>query len=276
MKKIISTLVILSLLTFSGCGKDSKNQSDQSSTIASTSSGYSEDEMEEEIKWYLDNMNNCNTQLLPIPDECNEIPSDWEEFTFPNGVTFKGPSELREIGTSKVFVTFADAEEKDERNISVIKFGEIDWSENKSDEIDDDTAKVLSVLSDRLNVPYDYIAGDGAPAFEKLGYTINTRYELCTALLSITEKDLESTDNETANTIRYQRAMVYGFYGNEAYISEKENSHVFLHKYGQDKYLVSVMPSENYEYTFFVQNSDLKTALKIASTIDFEKAALSD
>lgn len=234
-----------------------------------------EDELQEAVDIFIEMMNS-NAKALPLSEEYYTVPEGWVDYTFKCGVTFKAPAGLFDISTSDKFELLADNEEKSERNYLVSHFLDNDWIELSSDDEDEDEDEydeyyqsILKLVMEQLGISYENEEQLQQKPLESLGYKADTRYDLTKSLLTITDEELAAADKSTANAIRLMRGMIFSTYGDEAYIIEKDNAHVFIHQYGDDgRYWVNVMPSENYEYCVLVKAPDAETALHIAASAD--------
>lgn len=227
-------------------------------------------EAKDELDDYMDSVETCNVHAQELPEDCLEIPDDWVDYEFNCGVVFKAPAGLIDVSKSERFQVYADSEDSKQQTVKVLKSFENDWEEkNKENEEDISTAeKVFGRLGGKLGISYAYIVKPNYDEIEELGYDTDTRYDLCKSLLTITDEELNAADKKTAKAVRVQRGLIFSIYRDEAYIVENENSHVFIHRYDDDKYWVNVMPSDDFEYCIIVRCKDVSDALRIAATAD--------
>ena len=218
-------------------------------------------------------------EVTPLPEYCNEIPADWEEYTFSTGISFKAPAGLFDVTQKSdlldkdTFLTFSDSENYKDRKTKVVYLYANDWAETTEEDGEDEEFpdELMQIISEKLDLSADALKGDGREPLKKLGISADSRYELYKALLTVTDEDLESTDKTTADLIRLKRSFIFSSYKEEAHILETDTAHIFIHLYGDNAYWVNVMPTEDEEYCLIVKAEDTETALKIASTIELVK-----
>ena len=246
MKKLIAVFAAAALLALTGC------------------------EAKDELDDYMDTVETCNVHAIELPEECLEIPDDWVDYEFGCGVVFKAPAGLIDVSKSERFQAYADSEDSKEQTVKVLKTFENDWEEKRkeSEEEHNPGVNTFGWLGEKLGISYAYIVKPNYDEIEELGYETDTRYDLCKSLLTVTDEELNKADKKTAKAIRVQRGLIFSIYRDEAYIVENENSHVFIHRYDDDRYWINVMPSDDFEYCFIVRCEDVNDALRIAATAD--------
>ena len=251
MKRLAAVFAVLCLFIFTGC--EAKNEVDD----------------------YMDKLENCAVRAEELPEEYYEVPDDWVRYSFDCGVVFRAPAGLSDVSRSEKMQVFADADSLKERTYSVIKAFENDWEERNEENEDemDPAMRAFGNVGGKLGISYAYLVKPGNDALRELGYEADTRYDLCKSLLTITDEELEKADKKTAKAIRIERGKIFQIYLDEAYIIEKENAHVFIHRYADDsygygRYFVNVMPTDDFEYSLIIKAPDLSTALRIAASAD--------
>lgn len=288
MKKLILTAAAFALLALTACGHDipessvreAGNRSEEqttaevsadpeSETASDLTGEYTEEEIQEAVSMMEDMMNNCNASALPLPEKFQEPPSDWTDYTLKCGVTLKAPAGLYDVNTYDMFEILSDSDDKKERTVTISSMPGIDWTEENTEEQDDEYQKVMKLVCERLGIPFAETDEEFmCRPLESLGYKADTRYDLIKSLLTVTDEELENTDKSTADAVRLIRGMTLSVFRDEAYIIESGNAHIFIHRYADDKYWVNVMPSDDYEYCLLIKAADVDTALQIAVTAD--------
>lgn len=228
-----------------------------------------------------------NETLQELPEDYFTTPDDWVEIEFNNGVSMKVPTGLDyhkesdenngQLLTYEIYSN-KNEEEKKKATTSVGFLSMTDWAEDEKYIYDSEEAKAERAIFEHYNIiPFDRkIKKLNKKLYDvplaELGIETNgTRYGRIKGLLSITEADLAGLEEITANTIRFAKGVSLMDFTN-AYIIEKENAHIFIHKYGEKvgKYWISVMPTDSLEYGGMIKAEDKDTALRIAASAELK------
>lgn len=228
-----------------------------------------------------------NETLQELPEDYFTTPDDWVEIEFNNGVSMKVPIGLDyhkesdenngQLLTYEIYSN-KNEEEKKKATTSVGFLSMTDWAEDEKYVYTYEEAKAERAIFEHYNIiPFDRKMKKlnknlyDAP-LAKLGIETNgTRYGRIKGLLSITEADLAGLEEITANTLRFAKGVSLMDFTN-AYIIEKENAHIFIHKYGEKvgKYWISVMPTDSLEYGGMIKAENNDTALRIAASAELK------
>jgi hypothetical protein len=245
------------------------------------------EEIVEEFKKLEKQFFPINETLQEIPEDYFTTPDDWVEIEFNNGVSMKVPPGLDyhkesdenngQLLTYEIYSN-KNEEEKKKATTSVGFLSMTDWAEDEKYVYTYEEAMAERAIFEHYNIiPFDRKMKKlnknlyDAP-LAKLGIeTKGTRYGRIKGLLSITEADIAGLNEVTANTIRFAKGVSLMDFTN-AYIIEKENAHIFIHKYGEKvgKYWISVMPTDSLEYGGMIKAEDKDTALRIAASAELK------
>ncbi|MBQ8961004.1 MAG: hypothetical protein IJ071_07285 [Ruminococcus sp.] len=284
MKKLILAALLGAALTLTACGVDDTgaepepSEEESSEEISDEGSEQeldfeiptqSDEEIVAEAKEYADEiLSGDMTRALPLPESAEEIPDDWEEYSLESGISFYAPAGLnaKEGGT---LVSFRDTDEDTLPTVGITGGFEYDWSEESETYEEDDLYINAIFEAAGLSGTEDEVLYQ---PLRDLGYDVDTRYGYTKALLTVTDEEMKSLGEDGEKSIRLANGLVYSPFGSDAYIFEKENSHVFIMGYGEGLW-VDLLPSEDLVYSFVVKCEDKDTQMKIAASFDMKESS---
>ena len=279
MKKLILAALMGAALT--ACGtydtgaepvspeKESSSESSEESSAESSEFSFeiptqSEEEIAAEAKEFVDELLSRDmTRAVPLPESAGDVPGDWEEYPLESGVVFRAPAGLNSKEGSTL-VSFRDTDEDTKPTVAITGGFMVDWSEESEENSDDEFFINALFNGAGLSGTEDEVLYQ---PLRDLGYDVDTRYDYTKALLTVTDEEMKSLGEDKEKAVCLANGLVYSPYGSDAYIFEKENSHVFIVEYGEGLW-VDVMPSDDIVHSFVVKCGDKDTQLKIAASFD--------